>query len=138
MPSIISPGETLSPNKLEKIVELLLADGCDKWHKALAADDLWEMHKEIVEPLFHEPPLGPIPEYLKPYTSVHGCVAEYEEKFEELERWKIRELELWLQDKIGKKFTAGDKIYELARKRGEPGVPDRYWLKLVGNRRSGN
>jgi len=134
MPSIISPG----PNKLEKIVELLLASGCDKRHKALAADELLQIDREALEPLFHEPPLGPIPDYLKPHTSVHGCVTEYEEKLDELERWKARELELWLKDKVGKKFTAGDKIYELARERGEPSAPDRFWLKLAEDGRSGN
>jgi len=134
MPNTISSGGTPYPQRFEKILELLLTVWADKGIKPLAADELWEVHKEIVESLFHEPPLGPIPEHLKTHTSVHGCVAEYEEKLEELERWKVHRLELWLKDKVGKKFTAGDKIYELSRERGEPSSPDRYWLNLLVDR----
>ena len=134
MPYILSPGETLLSKEFEKIVKLLLADGVGKWNKPLAADELLEIAREALEPLFHEPPLGPIPDYLEPHRLVHGCVAEYEEKFEELERWKIRELELWLQDEVGKKITAGEKVYELSRERGESSAPDKYWLKLIEDR----
>ena len=131
MPYILSSGETLLPKKFEKILKLLLADGGHKRHKPLVADELLETDREAFEPLFHEPPLGPIPEHLRPHTSVHGCVAEYEEKLEELERWKVRQLELWLKDKVGKKIAAGEKVYELSRERGEPSAPYKYWLKLI-------
>jgi hypothetical protein len=131
MPYILSPEDTLSPKEFEKILKLLLVDGSGKWNKPLAADELLGIGREAFEPLFHEPPLGPIPEYLKPYSSLHGCVAEYEEKLKELERWKAQKLELCLKDKVGRKFTVGEKIYELSRERGEPSAPDRYCLKLV-------
>ena len=133
-----NPGDTPSPEEFEKILRPLIVDRGGKWNKPLAAEELLEVHREALEPLFHEPPLGPIPEHLRPHTSVHGCVAEYEEKLEELERWKVRQLELWLQNEVGKKLTAGEKSYQLSRERGEPSAPDRYWLKLVEERRSLN
>lgn len=134
MPYILSPGETLLPKEFEQIVKLLLAYGVGKWNKPLAVDELLEIGREALEPLFHEPPLGPIPDYLKPHTAVHGCVAEYEEKFEELERWKVQKLDLWLKDEVGKKITAEEKVYELSRERGESSAPDKYWLKLIEDR----
>ena len=134
MPYILSPGETLLPKKFEKLLKLLLADGGDTRHKPLAADELLAMDRESFEPLFHEPPLGPIPEHLRPHNSVYRCISEYEEKLEELERWKVRQLELWLKDKVGKKITAGEKVYELSIKRGEPSAPDKYWLKVIEDR----
>ena len=133
MPYIRSLGETSPHKKFEKIVKLLQAEGDGKWNRPLAPDELWEIGRESFEPLFDEPPLGPVPEYLKAHSSVHGCVAEYEDKIEELERWKVKKLELWLKDKAGKKFTAGDKVYELFRERGEPGAPDMYWLKPIAD-----
>ena len=126
----------MSPKEIDEIAKLFLSGGGSKWNKPLAADELLEIGRATFEPLFHQPPFGPIPEYLKPYGSVHGCVAEYEGKFEELERWKAQKLELWLEGKVGKKFTAGDKVYELSREKGEPSASDKYWLKLVENRGS--
>jgi hypothetical protein len=131
MPYISSPGESISPKQFEKILKILLVDGGRKWNKPLAAGELSEIGRQAFETLFYQPPLGPIPEYLKPYGSVHGCVAEYEEKVEELEQWKVLKLELWLQDKVGKTFAAGDKVYELSRDRGQTGAPDKYWLKVI-------
>ena len=125
----VNPGETHSPKEFEKIAKLLLAQRRDRWNKPLAVAELLEIGREAFEPLFNEPPLGPIPEHLRPHMSVHGCVAEYEEKIEELERWKVQKLELWLQGKVGNKFTTGDEVYELSRERGEPGAPDKYCLK---------
>jgi peptidylprolyl isomerase len=134
MPYFLRPGDTISPKEFENILNLLMVEGSGKWNKPLAADELLGIGREAFEPLFHQPPLGPIPEYLRPYSSVHGCVAEYEEKLEELERWKAHKLELWLKDKVGKKITAGEKVYELSRERGEPSAPDKYWLKLIEDR----
>ena len=129
MPYSVNSGKTLSPKEFDQIAKLFLSDRGDKGDRPLAAEELLEMGRAAIEPLFHQPPLGPIPEHLKPHMSVHGCVTEYEEKVEELERWKVLNLELWLQDKVGKTFTAGGKVYELSKERREPGVPDRYWLK---------
>lgn len=131
----LNAGDTPSPVEFEKILKLLIVDRGGKWNKPLAAEELLEIHREALEPFFHEPPLGPIPEHLRPHTSVHGCVAEYEEKLEELEGWKVRQLESWLQHKVGKKVSAGEKFYQLSRERGQSSVPDRYWLKLVEERR---
>ena len=127
----VNPGETHSPEEFEKIAKLLLAQWRDRWNKPLAVDELLEIGREAFEPLFNEPPLGPIPEHLKPHVSVHGCVAEYEEQFEELERWKVHKLELWLEENVGEKFTAGRDVYELSRERGKPSAPAKYWLKRV-------
>jgi hypothetical protein len=134
MPCVSIPGESISPKEFETILKILLVEGGGKWNKPLAADELWEIGRESFEPLFAEPPLGPIPDYLDPHTSVHACVAEYEEKLEELERWKIQKLELWLKDKAGKKFTTGKKVYHLSRERGEASAPDKYWLKPIVDR----
>ena len=128
----------MSPKECDQIAKLFLSDRGDKWNKPLAAEELLEIDRAAFEPLFHQPPLGPIPEHLKPHMSVHGCVAEYEDKVEELERWKVLKLELWLQDTVGKTFTAGEKVYELSRERGQPGAPDRYWLKVILDRGSQN
>jgi len=136
MPPILNPGETLSAEEFDKILNPLMVDGRGKWNRPLAADELLEMHRGAFERLFHEPLLGPIPEHHKLHTSVHGCIAEYEEKLEELERWKVRQLELWLQQNVGKKFSAGEKVYELSRERGEPSAPGRYWIKLLADRGS--
>jgi hypothetical protein len=127
----VNPGATHSPKEFEKIAKLFLAHRDGRWNKPLAADELLEIGREAFEPLFHKPPLGPIPEHLRPHISLHGCVVEYEEQFEELERWKVQKLELWLKDNLGNKFTAGKDVYELSLKRGKPSAPDKYWLKPV-------
>ena len=127
----VNSGETHSPKEFEKIAKLLLAHGDGRWNKPLAADELLEIGREAFEPLFHAPPLGPIPEHLRPHKSVHGCVAEYEEQFEELERWKVHKLLLWLEENVGEKFTAGRDAYELSREKGKPNAPAKFWLKRV-------
>ncbi|MGD8924554.1 MAG: hypothetical protein PVG64_06445, partial [Syntrophobacterales bacterium] len=68
--------------------KLLIADWGDKWGKPLTAEELLEIGRKEFEPLFQQPPIGPIPEYLKPHSSFHGCVADYEDKLDELEKWK--------------------------------------------------
>ena len=138
MPLIANLGETMSPTEVDEIAKLFLSDGGGKWNKPLATEELLEMGRAAFEPLFHQPPLGPIPEHLRLHMSVYGCVIEYEEKVEERERWKVLRLELWLQDKVGKTFSAGEKVYELSKERGEPGAPDRYWLKVILDRGSEN
>ena len=129
MPYLSSPGVNISSKEFEKVLKILLVERGRRGNKPLAAGELLEIGRQALETLFHQPPLGPIPEYLEPHRSVHACVAEYEEKFDELERWKVQTLELWLRGKVGKKFIAGDEVYELSRERAEPGASDRYWLK---------
>ena len=131
MPDILRFGETLSSKASEQIVKLFLADCGGKGAKALTAEELLELGKEVFEPLFHQPPLGPIPEYLKPHSSVYGCVAEYEDKLEELERWKAGKLNVWLKDNLGKKWWAGDEVYQLYVEKGKPGTPERYLVQLL-------
>lgn len=111
-----------------------MADWGYKWGEPLTAGELLEIGREALEPLFHEPPIGPIPDYLTPYLSVHGCVAEYEEKLEELERWKARKLSSWLKDKTGMKWSAGVKIYELRMEKAESTVQEKFWFKVVEDR----
>jgi hypothetical protein len=135
---VLNPGDSLSAEEFEKILKLLIVDRGGKGNKPLAAEELLAMDREAFEPLFYEPPLGPIPDHLRPHRSVHGCVSEYEEKLEELERWKVSQLELWLQNRVGKTVTAGEKVYELSKESGEPSAPDRYWLRLVEKRESAN
>jgi hypothetical protein len=130
MPDILRFDETLSPEESEKIVKLLLLESGDEPGKPLTAEELLEIGKEAFEPLFHQPPIGPIPAYLRPHSSIHGCVGEYEDKLEELERWKADKLNLWLKDKVGMKWWAGEKVYELCVEKEEPSVLERYWVKL--------
>jgi hypothetical protein len=131
MPDILRFDETLSPDESEKIVKLLLLESGDEHGKPRTAEELLQIGRDAFEPLFHQPPIGPIPEYLRPHASIHGCVTEYEEKLEELERWKAGELNLWLKDKIGLKWRAGENVYELNFETEEPGTPERYWFRLL-------
>ena len=131
MPDILHLDQTLSPEESEKIVKLLLLESGEERGKLLTAEELLHLDKEAFEPLFHQPPIGPIPEYFKPHSSVHGCVTEYEEKLEELERWKAGKLNVWLKDKVGVRWWAGDKVYELCVGKGEPSALERYWLRFL-------
>ena len=126
--------EYLSPDESEKIEKLLLTDWGERWGKPLPAGELLEIGRHVFEPLFHDPPLGPIPEYLRPHSSLPSCVAEYEDKLEQLERWKALKLSSWLSDKAGKKIQAGKKVYQLCLEKGESTTPEKYWFKLIDDR----
>jgi hypothetical protein len=128
-------GEPLSPDDSQKVEGWLLVDPGDRWgDKPLTAEELLEIGREAFEPLFHEPPIGPIPEYLRPHLSRHGCVAEYEDKLEELDRWKARKLDLWLKGKAGKRCAAGGRLFELRMQKGESSAPEKYWFELIEDR----
>jgi hypothetical protein len=99
--------------------------------KPVAADEILLLAGETFEPLFREPPIGPIPEYLDPHWSVHGCVAEYEEKLEELDRWKAFELNRWMKERIGTKWCVAGKAYELRAEQAEGGGSEKFWLRLI-------
>ena len=131
MTSELQLPEILSEERSEQMEKLLVTDWGDKWGEPLTPSELLEMGRGALEPLFHEPPLGPIPEYLRPHLSVHGCVTEYEEKLEELERWKTLKLSSWLRERVGRKYYAGGKVYELCGKGGKSSAPERYWFKLI-------
>jgi hypothetical protein len=130
-PSEFGASGRLSPDAAEIASKLVLADWGDKWGKPLTAGELLEMQGGACESLFHQPPIGPIPDYLRPYTFVHGCVAEYEQKLEEMREWKARELNRWLKDNAGKRFTAGRKVYLLRMEAGGEADVERYWFDLI-------
>ena len=123
--------ESLSPGESEKIETLLLAHWGDRSRKPLAADELLEIGKSALEPLFRGPPLGPIPDYLRPHSSVHSCVTEYEEHLEELERWKALKLNSWLRERVGSKYCAGGKVYKLCSEEAGSSSPEKYWFRLI-------
>ena len=123
--------EILSEERSEQMEKLLVTHWADKWDEPLTPSELLEMGREALEPLFHEPPLGPIPEYLRPHLSVHSCVAEYEEKLEELERWKTLKLSAWFRESVGRKYRVGAKVYELCGEGGKSSTPEKYWFKLI-------
>jgi len=125
------PSEVVCQEDSRNIKKLLMMNWGDKWGKPLAPGELLEIGREILEPLFHEPLLGPIPEYLRPHSTVHGCVAEYEEKVAELEKWKAGKLNSWLQELLGRKYCAGGKVYELCREGGRGSALEKYRFKLI-------
>jgi hypothetical protein len=111
--------------------KLLLADWRGNWGKPLTADDLLPICSKAFESLFQEPPIGPVPEYLVPHLSVYGCVAEYEEKIEELDRWKALQLSLWLKDMIGRRWCVAGKVYQLQVEKQEAVGSERFWFRLI-------
>ena len=127
------PGGTVS-QELACIEKLLMSDWKDHQAKPLTADELLTVGSKAFETLFLEPPIGPIPEYLTPHLSVYGCVAEYEDKLEELDRWKALELARWLKDRISKHWCIAGKVYQLQVEKGEAGASDKFWLRLVEDR----
>jgi hypothetical protein len=96
------------------VMEMLLAANWGgRWGQPVTTDELLNIGRQAFEPLFHQPPIGPIPDYVAPHLSVHGCVAEYEDKFEELDRWKALELDRWLRTRIGKQWNIAGKTCQL-------------------------
>jgi hypothetical protein len=114
------------------IENLLMADWRARRDQPLTAEELLIIGRNAFEPLFHEPPIGPVPDYLAPHWSVHGCVAEYEEKLEELDRWKALELSRWLKDRIGKNWCVAGKVYELQAEQEAGGTPKKFWFQQIG------
>ena len=92
---------------------------------------LVEIGKKAFESMFNGPPFGPIPEYLSPHFSMHGCVAEYEARIEELDRWKAVKLSSWLQERVGRRYRAAGKAYQLYREGGRNSEPEKYYFKLI-------
>ena len=120
------------PSEESKRIEGLLTEAWgDNWSRPLSADELLDIGRETLEPLFHEPPLGPIPEYLRPHLRVHGCVAEYEDKIAEIDSWKARALDVWLKNRIGQKCIAGQRLHVLRLEEGRSSTADKYWLELI-------
>jgi hypothetical protein len=130
LPQSSSPGGTAA-QELAYMEQLLTADRGVRWSKSLTADELLMIGSEVFAPLFREPPVGPIPEYLAFHWSVHGCVAEYEEQLEEIDRWKARELNRWLKARIGKQWCVAGKMYELEMERKDAATPERFRFRLI-------
>jgi hypothetical protein len=129
-----SPGSWTASEELECMEKLLLADWRGRWGKPLTADELLMVSNNAFETLFHKPPIGPIPEYLVAHWSVYGCVAEYEEKLEELDRWKALQLSRWLQDRIGRNWHVAGRVYQFQlEKEGSVGS-EKFWFRLIEDR----
>ena len=131
---ILGSPDGAAARELASVEKLLMADWRGRRGKPLPADEILVMGGNGFEPLFHEPPIGPIPEYLTPHLSVYGCVAEYEEKLEELDRWKALQLSRWLKDRIGKSWCIAGKVYELQGEKGEGPASEVFWLTLIEDR----
>ncbi len=124
-------GTSLEIACIEKLLLYCLTDGPGI---PLTAEELLRIGWMAFEPLFHEPPVGPIPEYLLPHLSVHGCVAEYENKVEELEIWKAHELSRWLQERVGRKWRLAAKVYELKVVERSALEPEKFEFRLIHDR----
>jgi hypothetical protein len=114
--------------------KLLVADWGGRWGESLTADELLVIGAEALEPLFQEPPLGPIPDYLAPHWSVYSCVAEYEDKLEELDRWKALALSRWLKGRIGRTCRVAEQVYQLQMEMKEGAISERFLLRLIEDR----
>ncbi|MCK8602227.1 hypothetical protein [Desulfoferrobacter suflitae] len=99
--------------------------------KPVTAEELLDHAGAALLPLFHTPPIGPIPAYLEPHHHVHQCVAEYEERLEELDRWKARQLCSWLRQRVGDEFMIQNKAYRLHMQEADTDVAARYWLQPI-------
>ncbi|MGA7827880.1 MAG: hypothetical protein WCA04_09480 [Geobacteraceae bacterium] len=120
-----------SSEESKMIEKLLMTVWGDNWSKPMSAAELLEMGRETIDPLFQEPHIGPIPEYLRPHLQVHSCVAEYEDKLEEIDKWKARKLDTWLKDKTGQRYMAGPKMYLLRSEEGKSSTPYKYWFDMI-------
>ncbi len=114
------------------VTRVLLAALKERWIESFTADELVNAERAVLEPCFHELPLGPIPDYLAIHGSVYGCVAEYEDRIEELDRWKVQQLNRWLKERIGGRWQVDGAVYELQSETGESSALDRFRFKRIG------
>lgn len=103
----------------------------DRPDRSLTADELLSLGREILDPLFHEPPFGPVPDHLDPHFTVHGCVAEYEDRLEEIDRWKALELQRWLSLRAGSIWYIAGKVFLLHVEKTAGVVPERLYFLLT-------
>lgn len=134
LPATVS-SRSLQHKESKRVLECLTAAWVGGWSRPLSAEELLEIGREGLEPLFHEPPIGPIPDYLEPHSSVYGCVAEYEDKLEEIDRWKACALDSWLKEKAGQRYLVGEEVYMLHSARCEATGRCSYWLEKIGARK---
>jgi hypothetical protein len=129
-----SPSGGTASQEFACMEKLLLVHWRDLRGKSLTADELLTISSRAFETLFQEPPVGPVPEYLTPHLSVYGCVAEYEEKLEELDRWKALQLGRWLKDRIGRNWRVAGKVYQLQGEEQEGVAPAEFRFRLIEER----
>jgi hypothetical protein len=130
---VFSP--TCKEKSLEFVIieKLLMADWRLRKGQPLSPDELLVIGGSSFEPLFDAPPVGPIPAYLAPQCSVHGCVAEFEDQLEELDRWKALELSRWLKDRVGRNWCVAGKVYQLQAQPDQEGASDKFWFTGIEN-----
>lgn len=115
----------------QDILQVLLICWARKPGDAITADGFLERAGRALEPFFHAPPLGPIPEYLQAQHFVHQCVAEYEDRLEALDRWKARQLRIWLEKSIGTEVVFQGKAYRLQATRSSLEDATRFWFETI-------
>jgi hypothetical protein len=93
--------------------------------ESFTAEDLMEAGRAALEALYHEPPLGPVPNWLAAHELVYDCVAGYEDRIEELDRWKVQQLHRWLQECLGGRYPLEGSVYELQAEAVEEATPGR-------------
>ena len=108
-----SGDESLSP------IERLLTERTGRGGEALEVAEILAAAQDGFESLFREPPLGPIPDYLEVHWRVYGCVGELEESVEQLDRWKVLQIERWLQERVGRRWRIDGQVYELRAVKGD-------------------
>jgi hypothetical protein len=113
------------------VKKLLTSDCRERWCEPFTAEELLSLGRAAFEPLFHEPSLGPIPEYISVHGSVYGCVAEYEDRIEELDDWKVLQLSRWLRKRIGRRWCIGGSIYELQAARNEDADSEKFRFSRI-------
>lgn len=122
-----SPSSAVTEKIKSRLVEIWVNDQS----KPMSAEELFEIGRQTIDPLFHEPPLGPVPEYLKAHLHAHSCVAEYEDSLEAIDKWKAHELDLRLKQTAGQRCRAGQKTYIIRVTKSIFPAPDKYWLEMV-------
>jgi hypothetical protein len=121
----------MASQELACLEKLLLADWKGNWGKPLTLLDLLAIAGNAFEALFQGPPIGPVPDYLLPHLSVYGCVAEYEDRLDELDRWKASQLSRWLKDRIGRSWCIAGKVYQLQMEEQEAVGAERFWFRVI-------
>ncbi len=115
-----SGGESLCP------IKRLLTERTGRGGEPLEVWEILAAAQDGFELLFREPPLGPIPDYLEVHWRVYGCVGEFEESVEQLERWKVLQVGRWLQERVGRRWRVDGQVYELRAVDGDGPGSVRY------------
>lgn len=124
-------GETEPAVDRQDVLQLLMISWAKKAGGPITAEAFLEMVGNELGPFFHAPPLGPIPEYLQAHHFVHQCVAEYEDRLEALERWKVGQICNWLEQSIGTEVVFRDKTYRLQGMQSSLENIARFWFEII-------